>query len=356
MKLIKLSSLLFRIVRYVALLSFLVLSSNIFSQLPKLTLIKSDFIFDTASFKSCHASTVVQLANDKLMAAWFGGEEEGSPDVCIWTAIKNGNGWAEPVRTADGIQPDGKQFACWNPVLFKANDGTLYLHYKVGPNPREWWAMYKTSKDDGNNWSVAKALPDGFLGPIKDKPLQLADGNILYPSSVESKDEKHWTVHLEQSDAKAENWSKIDIANDTFQAIQPTLLTYPDKQLQLLARSKQNVIVQSWSHDNGHTWSPLSATTLPNPNSGIDAVTVKDHLQLLAYNPLMAGGDWWEGRSVLKLAFSTDGVTWRDIHTFENEKQGEFSYPAIIADQSGNVYVTYTYNRSKIKFVQFKIE
>jgi predicted neuraminidase len=289
------------------------------------------------------------------MAAWFGGDHEGSPDVCIWTAFKNGSSWTPPKKTADGVQQNGQQFACWNPVLFKANDGTLYLHYKVGSNPREWWAMYKTSVDDGNSWSVAKTLPDGFLGPIKNKPLQLADGNILYPSSVESNDEQHWTIHLEESDAQGKQWKKINIDCDTFGAIQPTLLTYPHQRLQLLARSKQNVIVQSWSYDSGRSWTKLFKTALPNPNSGIDAVSVNEHLQLLAYNPLAAGKDWWEGRSVLKLAASTDGETWQDVYTFENEKTGEFSYPAVIADKDGNIYITYTYNRSKIKFVHLKI-
>src|SRR4051794_4895040 len=282
----------------------LLMSANIFAQTPKVTIVENAFIFDTAVFKSCHASTIVQLANGKLMAAWFGGAYEGSPDVCIWTSVQSDRGWTQPVKTADGVQQDGKQFACWNPVLFKAKDGALYLHYKVGPNPREWWAMYKASADDGNTWSAARPLPTGFLGPIKNKPLQLADGNILYPSSVESKDEQHWTIHMEQSDEMVKHWQKIDIDCDTFQAIQPTILSHPDHKLQLLARSKQNVIVQSWSTNNGRTWARLSKTNLPNPNSGIDAVTVNDRYQLLVYNPLNSGKDWWQGRSVLKLAIS----------------------------------------------------
>ncbi|TKK64153.1 sialidase [Ilyomonas limi] len=339
----------------VKLIAVFLLPMPAFAQPAKVLLVEKGLIFDTVPFKSCHASTIVQLSNGTLMAAWFGGEEEGSPDVSIWTAVKKDSGWTTPIKTADGIQPDGKQFACWNPVLFKAKDGTLYLHYKVGPNPREWWAMYKLSTDDGNTWSAAKPLPDGFLGPIKDKPLQLLDGHILYPSSVESRDEQWWTIHIEQSDEKLQQWQKINIDCDTFQVIQPTLLTYPHNKLQLLARSKQNVIVQGWSDDNGHTWSRLTKTALPNPNSGIDAVTVNNQLQVLVYNPLRAGQDWWEGRSVLKLAISTDGEHWQDIYSFEHEQKGEFSYPAIIADTSGNLYVTYTYNRANIKFVHLRI-
>ncbi|MBD1384694.1 exo-alpha-sialidase [Mucilaginibacter rigui] len=336
-------------------LSLVFLRLNVFAQTTNgLSMVTSEFIFENAPFKSCHASTIVKLDNNNLMAAWFGGTSEGSPDVCIWAAIYLNGAWAKPVIVADGIQHNGKQYPCWNPVLFKARDGKLYLHYKVGLNPREWWAMYKYSTDDGKTWSAAIRLPAGYLGPVKNKPLQLANGDVLYPSSTESLDEKHWQVHLEKSDSGLNNWQKITIDCDTFQTIQPSLLTYPHNKLQLLARSKQNVIVQSWSEDGGGTWSKMTKTALPNPNSGSDAVTVNG-MQLLVYNPLPAGLNWWEGRSVLKLASSADGVNWHDVFTFENEKKGEYSYPAIIADTLGDIFITYTYNRSRIKFVQFKL-
>src|SRR4051812_30495231 len=108
------------------LISILFMTANVYAQTPKVTIVENTFIFDTAVFKSCHASTLVQLANGKLMAGWFGGANEGSPDVCIWISVQSDRGWTQPVKTADGKQQDGKQFACWNPVLFKAKDGTLY--------------------------------------------------------------------------------------------------------------------------------------------------------------------------------------------------------------------------------------
>ena len=321
-----------------------------FSQ-SRLTLREEANLFDTTSFKSCHASTLVELKSGKIIVAWFGGEHEGSDDVCIWMASKESSGWTAPVRIATGIETQ-KQYPCWNPVLVPGKK-KLFLHYKVGPNPREWWAMYKTSDDEGKTWSEAVRLPDGFLGPIKNKPLVLKNGNILYPSSTESVNENVWKIHLEQSDAALKHWKKIPINCGEFNAIQPTLLSYADGRIQLLARSRENVIVQSWSLDNGKTWSALTKTNLPNPNSGIDAASSLDHSeQLLVYNPLAAGKDWWEGRSILKLATSTNGIQWKDIYTLEEHPSGEYSYPAIICDDSGNIHITYTDNRRKIKYVR----
>ncbi len=87
---------------------------------------------------------------------------------------------------------------------------------------------------------------------------------------------------------------------DTFGVIQPSTLQYPGNKLQLLCRSRQNYVIQTWSEDNGLSWSPLTKTDLPNPNSGTDAVSLQNGLQMLVYNPLAAGKEWWEGRSKLK--------------------------------------------------------
>ena len=143
----------------------------------KAKIIESTHIFSSASFSACHASTIVETKSGKLIAAWFGGKHEGSNDVVIWMSVKGKSGWTKPTQVADGKHSDGIQYPCWNPVLFQARDGKLYLHYKVGKNPREWWAMYKVSGDDGKTWSAATKLPENFLGPIKNKPVQLADRN-----------------------------------------------------------------------------------------------------------------------------------------------------------------------------------
>src|SRR5690606_19361620 len=99
------------------------------------------------------------------------------PDVCIYVAQWDGRHWSPPRQVADGVQPDGTRQPCWNPVLFQPKNGPIYLFYKVGPNPREWWGMYITSEDNGQTWSPPVRLPEGILGPIKNKPIQLPQGD-----------------------------------------------------------------------------------------------------------------------------------------------------------------------------------
>ena len=88
--------------------------------------LSSEFIYETAPFPQCHASTIVQ-AKDGLVAAWFGGTREKHPDVGIWVARHEAGKWTAPVEVANGVQPDGKRHPCWNPVLFRPKTGPLML-------------------------------------------------------------------------------------------------------------------------------------------------------------------------------------------------------------------------------------
>lgn len=310
-----------------------------------ISVVDSGFINNNSSYKSSHASTVVDCG-DYLLSAWFGGTFERHPDVCIYTSIMKNGSWEAESLVADGIESELIRNPCWNPVLYKRNNGDIILYYKVGPSPSKWYGAYKISTDNGVTWSTEHRIPDNLLGPIKNKPIQLPDG-ILYPTSIE--DDSCWKVYLEHSNDELSLWNKINLDNNGFNAIQPTILSYPDKSLQMLCRTKEHVIAESWSHDLGKSWSKMEKTSLPNNNSGIDAVTLSNGVQMLVYNPITSG------RNVLSLAISIDGKNWKNILTLENQDSGEFSYPSIIQDHLGRIIVTYTYNRLKIKYTILEI-
>jgi predicted neuraminidase len=306
----------------------------------------------------CHASTIVESPAG-LVAAWFGGKHENNPDVGIWVSRHDGQKWSKPVEVINGSEGEEQDFACWNPVLFQPKDAPLMLFYKVGKSPRLWWGMLITSEDGGKTWSKprrlgkSQSLPDAnqnLLGPVKNKPIQFADGSILCPTSTEN---GGWRVHFELTGDLGKTWEVIGPINDAskFNAIQPTILTYADGRLQVLCRSRENVIAQSWSHDGGKTWSPVTATDLPNPNAGLDAVTLKDGRQLLVYNHSIRK-DGLNGRQILNVAISDDGKKWTPALTLENEgNKAGYSYPAVIQTKDGNVHITYTWRRQSIKHV-----
>lgn len=152
-------------------------------------LLRHEFIYEKASYPSCHASTIVETASGGLVSAWFGGTAEKNPDVGIWVSHFDAarGAWTPGVEVANGVQADGTRHPTWNPVLFQPRGGApLMLFYKVGPSPQTWWGELRTSTDGGKTWSAARRLPNGIYGPIKNKPVQLDDGTILCPTSIES--------------------------------------------------------------------------------------------------------------------------------------------------------------------------
>src|SRR5262245_33066159 len=107
-------------------------------------IVSTEFIYETAPFPQCHASTIESTA-DGLVAAWFGGTREKNPDVGIWVSRHDGKSWSAPVEVADGVQDATTRHPCWNPVLFQMPGGPLLLFYKVGPSPSTWWGMLMQS-------------------------------------------------------------------------------------------------------------------------------------------------------------------------------------------------------------------
>ena len=303
----------------------------------------------------CHASTIVETPSG-LVAAWFGGKHEKNTDVGIWVSRREGKTWSRPTEVVDGSEGEAKEYPCWNPVLFQPKQGPLMLFYKVGPSPSRWWGMLVTSEDGGKTWSKPhklgedKSLGDGnpnLIGPVKNKPIQLESGAILCPSSSEH---QGWRVHFEVTRDLGKTWEVIGPINDAskFNVIQPSVLTHSDGRMQVLCRTREGVVAQSWSEDNGKTWSEVTATVLPNPNAGTDALTLADGRQLIVYNHTIRGGEFPSGRNMLNVAISSDGKSWKPVLTLERERS-EFSYPAVIQAADGKVHVAYTWKRRSVK-------
>lgn len=311
-------------------------------------IVLAELIFETAPFEECHASTIAEVSGG-LVAAWFAGKEEGASDVGIWVSRRGPDGWSPPVEVATGVESPENRHPTWNPVLFRPSKGPLLLFYKVGPSPRTWWGVVKTSEDGGRTWSEARRLPDGILGPIKNKPIELPGGDILCPSSTEH---DGWRVHFERTSDLGKTWTRTDPVNDgkEFAAIQPTVLVLSGGRLLALCRSRQGKIVDVSSGDGGRTWSAMRAAPLPNPSAGIDGVTLKDGRHLLVYNHTIRGGPRPNDRELLNVAVSDDGDEWKAAMVLESEP-GEFSYPASIQTSDGKVHVTYTWKRERIKHV-----
>lgn len=326
-------------------------------------LLVDEFICNAPPFPESHAATIVET-KEGLVAAWFGGTKEKNPDCCIWISRKTKNGWSQPQKVADGVL-NGIKYACWNPVLTMTPSGELQLYYKIGINVAGWSGHVIRSHDYGKTWSTSQPLPDGFLGPIKNKPVWTGE-RMVCPSSTEG--ENGWQVHFEISDDEGRTWKKVGpiaadeiMENDkvkrsnnkhsTIQAIQPTILIHPDGKLQALCRTQNNgSVATTWSYDRGESWTPLTFIDLPNNNSGIDGVSLKDGRFLLVYNHYRYIKGKKKNRTPINVAISNDGIHWQAGVILEDSPINQYSYPSAIQSKDGKVHIVYTWRRQRIKY------
>jgi hypothetical protein len=213
-----------------------------------------------------------------------------------------------------------------------------------------WRVPAQTLKSDspfyiGSYHEVARLFADCREAAVSALLIELA------PTSTESESEpSRWQVHFERSSDGGASWTATQPLNGgtTIDAIQPSILFRKKRggdALLAVGRTREGKVFTTSSDDAGRTWSALSLIDdLPNPNAGIDAVTLADGRQLIVYNPVP------HGRTPLAVAVSQDGRAWTKVLTLEDQP-GEYSYPAVIQTRDGLVRITYTYDRKHIKYV-----
>ena len=140
----------------------------------------------------------------------------------------------------------------------------------------DWTGWLIRSKNGGRTWSLPEALPEGFLGPIKNKPV-VVDGKMICPSSTET---NGWKLHFELSDDWGRTWRKVGpvpaelalhtqymtpdgLSGDSTRlqpliTIQPAILQLADGRLQALARTRNGFMATTFSADGGETWSRVT--------------------------------------------------------------------------------------------------
>jgi predicted neuraminidase len=117
-------------------------------------------------------------------------------------------------------------------------------------------------------------------------------------------------------------------------------------------RTRNGVVATTWSSDRGATWSELAPADLPNPNSGIDTVMLRNGRHLLVYNHPTSALAGSSPRHPLNVAVSSDGVEWKTVVTLEDQALTNgyaYPYPAVLQTSDGLAHTTYARNRQKIE-------
>jgi len=321
---------------------------------------RENFVNPAQPGVKCHVSSLAAADAHRLICTWYAGSREGAADVAIYRAFydENTGTWTEPQVLLDR-QKCSAELRRWvgklgNAVVINDQHGGLWLFYA---SLLGGWSTaslnYKVSRDGGQTWSDSQKL---ILSPffnlatnVKNNGLPLSRGAYLLPVYQELL-RKFGQVVLLRPQQQGLSY-EIRRMTWTGQTLQPVLIPEGDRHLVAFFRNAagggRNYILRAESTDVGRTWSELSATTLPNPNSGFDMIRLPDGAILGAINHA------FQDRSDLTLVLSRDGGrNWQTLKVLENNPGKEYSYPFFLRSR-GSYHLTYTYERKRIKHVVF---
>ena len=307
-----------------------------------------------------HVSSLAAAGDRRLICTWYAGSREGVPDVAVYRAFyeEDARAWTEPQVLLDR-QGASAELRRWvgklgNAVVINDNHGGLWLFYASMPGGWSTASLnYKLSRDGGRTWSDSQKL---ILSPffnlttnVKNNGVHLSRGAYLLPVYQEFLRKFGQVILLRPGRAGLSY--EIRRLSRAGRALQPVLIPLDERKLVAFFRNAagegENHILRAESTDAGQTWSDLTETTLPNPNSGFDMLRLPDGAILGAINHAFTA------RSDLTLVISRDGGhDWQTLKVLEKAPGKEYSYPFLLRSR-GFYHLTYTYERERIKHVVF---
>jgi predicted neuraminidase len=356
-----------------------------------------------------HAANLMTLGNGDLGCVWFGGTQEGVPDICVWFSrlTPGSDTWSAPVQLSDD-QTRSEQ----NPVLFPTPTGELWLLFtsQHAGNQDTAEVRYRVSADDGVTWGpVRTLLPATDRGGIfvRQPVVVLSSGRWLLPVfHCVTVPGHRWvgdadTSAVTVSDDAGATWREVAVPESTG-CVHMSIVPVGDRLTAFYRSRWADAVYQSWSDDDGETWTAPTPTELPNNNSSIQATPLANGRLAMVLNPTRADADtprrlslydeiddeglaaaqgeieaapveedpggrrafWGTPRAPMTLALSADGGrTWpmrRDLEIGDgyclknNSRDGlnrELSYPSVHQTADGLLHVAFTYHRRAIEYV-----
>jgi len=322
-------------------------------------LFHDEFINPDSPHQVSHVASISELPDGSLVTTWYAGSREGARDVAIYmsTRAPADARWSPPraIVTPESAARDLNRAIkkVGNAVIF-ADSGRLWLIY-VTVSIGGWSGSslnLTISTDEGLTWTPSQRLT---LSPffniaelVKNAPVALSDGGWAVPIYHELAGRFPEVLWLR------ERMGEIRATKSRMSAgwfgYQPALTPLTANRALALLRDDGvgKAVSVARTEDAGHTWSPPQPLDLPNPDSGLDAISLTDRRLLLAFN------DSAKGRENLRLAMSADeGRTWARVATLAEEPGADFSYPFLMQTRNGDVHIVYTWKRKAIKHIVF---
>ncbi|MDO8360089.1 MAG: exo-alpha-sialidase [Devosia sp.] len=349
-----------------------------------------------------HAANLAFLPDGTLTCVWFGGTMEGMGDISVYLSrlAPGAMQWSTAETLSDDPQKSEQ-----NPLIFVAPTGAVWLLYtsQTAGNQDGSIVKRRVSTDGGRSFGPADVLCD-VPGIFVRQPIVVnRHGEWLLPLfRCIGVPGRRWTGDVDFASVllsrdAGRSWTMHDVP-DSIGAVHMNIVPLDGDEMVALYRHRfAETVLRSVSYDAGRNWSAAAQTSLPNNNSSIQAVRLRDGRIAIAYNHSNASmsadrrlslydeidGEspaapapapaadrqaiWGVPRAPLSLAFSTDGGTTFgariDLEVGDgycltnNSRDGlnrEFSYPSIVESANSDLDIAFTYFRRAIKHVRLR--
>ncbi len=350
-----------------------------------------------------HAANLMQLPGGDMGCVWFGGTQEGIPDISVWfSRLKIGaTAWTRPIALSDDPTRSEQ-----NPILFVAPDGRVRLLWTAQINGRQDTAFvrHRLSEDGGETWGPIETLIE-TPGTFVRQPITVRrDGAWILPVFLcRTEPGVAWVGDddvsaVEISRDEGRTWTRTEVP-DSLGAVHMNVVPLDGEEMVAFFRSRWADHVRvSRSFDGGLTWSATENLDLPNNNSSIQVIRLADGRLAMVHNwssrldarerrlslydeiedpdagrsrdivpeTVRPTAFWGAPRAPMTLSISEDGGhRWRRALDLEDgdgfclsnnsreDKNRELSYPSIRQSSDGRIHVAYTRFRKAIRHVSF---
>lgn len=290
-------------------------------------------------------------SSGRIWTTWYAGKTVGEDHnnyVVLSTSGDDGKSWEEILI----IDPDGEgPVRAFDPELWIDPIGRLWLfwaqHIRTEDNPAcpiagVWAMVNENPSNPASYWSEPRRLENGVM---MCKPIVLSSGKWLFPISTWRTTD--YSALAVISEDKGKTFDIIGACNIPLKKRsfdEHMFIQLRDGILWMLVRTKDG-IGESWSKDEGHSWSNLLDSNIKHTSARIFIRRLKSSNLLLVKHGKI---DQNVGRSHLMAFISEDdGKSWKGGFVIDERKS--VSYPDGQQADDGVIYLTYDFSRTEYK-------
>ncbi|WP_202927917.1 sialidase family protein [Cyclobacterium roseum] len=289
-------------------------------------------------------SLAVSKDGQRMWSVWYAGTSPGEDEnnyVVLAQSLDAGETWEEVLV----VDPDGAgPVRAFDPEVWMDPTGKLWVFWAqtIGMNGTEAgvWAMTSDGgSEPGANWSDPKRLTDGIM---MCKPTVLSNGEWALPASTWRLTDHSARMVVSRDQGKT--WKvkgSIQVPRENRVYDEHMFVEKEDGTIWALIRTNYG-IGESFSSDQGETWSPLQPSLFAHPSARFFIRRLHSgNLLLVKHGPLRVR----TGRSHL-MAFvsSDDGFTWS--RGLLLDQRAGVSYPDGQETEDGTLHIVYDRDRT----------